>query len=308
LKRSEELAEKGLISGAERDAVRTQAISAEADVELAKARVEQAQATVDEREETLSQTVIRAPVAGTVGNRNAEVGLLVSANARLFTLGQLDSLRVEVVLTDIMLSYIEVGQRAEIHGENAAPGTAGARLSRISPFLHPVTHSTSAEIDLANPNGRLKPGMFVAVDIHYGETAEATLVPLSALYENPATGGTGVYVSKEPLAREPGSPTNSHSLTLVGPVAFDFIPVDVIAKGRMDAGIGGVQPGQWVVSLGQDLLRGESGYARVRAVEWERVQELQHMQRQDLLQELMKRQQEMAKDSLFFEQQKPTAE
>ena len=308
LKRSEALAEKGLISGAERDAVRTQAISAEADVELAKARVEQAQATVDEREETLSQTVIRAPVAGTVGNRNAEVGLLVSANARLFTLGQLDSLRVEVVLTDIMLSYIEVGQRAEIHGENAAPGTAGARLSRISPFLHPVTHSTSAEIDLANPNGRLKPGMFVAVDIHYGETAEATLVPLSALYENPATGGTGVYVSKEPLAREPGSPTNSHSLTLVGPVAFDFIPVDVIAKGRMDAGIGGVQPGQWVVSLGQDLLRGESGYARVRAVEWERVQELQHMQRQDLLQELMKRQQEMAKDSLFFEQQKPTAE
>lgn len=67
-----------------------------------RARVNQARAIVDRRKEELSRTVIRAPVDGSVGNRNAEVGMLVSPNTRIFTLGQLDSVRVEIVLTDRM--------------------------------------------------------------------------------------------------------------------------------------------------------------------------------------------------------------
>ncbi|MDL1878396.1 efflux RND transporter periplasmic adaptor subunit, partial [Cytophagia bacterium CHB2] len=119
LQRTKTLAEKGLASATELEAVQTRAVSAEANFELAEARVEQAQATRDEREEALSQTVIRAPIDGSVGNRNAEVGMLVNSGTRLFTLGQLDNVRVEVVLTDRMLNYIEEGQRAEIFSENA---------------------------------------------------------------------------------------------------------------------------------------------------------------------------------------------
>lgn len=300
LKRTEALAEKELVSATELETVRTRAISAEADFELAEARVEQAQATVDEREVTLSQTIIRAPIAGTVGNRNAEVGMLVSSSTRLFTLGRLDSVRVQVVLTDRMLNYIETGQRTEIHAENTPSGLMMAPLTRISPFLHPVTHSTDAEIDLANSDGRLKPGMFVAVDIYYGESEQATLVPLSALYENPATGATGVYVSQDSLDRESaGAMTDGQTMALTGPVRFKFVPVEVIAKGRMEAGVSGVEPGSWVVTIGKDLLGGESGTARVRPVNWQWVEQLQHLQRDDLLQEVLKRQQEAAGDSAF---------
>lgn len=274
LKRTEALAEQGLASSTELETVQTQTISAEASVELAKARVEQAQATLEEREENLSQTVIRAPISGSVGNRNAEVGMLVSGSTRLFTLGQLDNVRVEVVLTDRMLSYIEENQRTEIHAPNAPAGSLSAPLSRISPFLHPVTHSTEAEIDLANPDGYLKPGMFVPVDIYYGESEQATLVPLSALYEHPATGVTGVYVSQVSLDREPvnvGKLNGGQSVPLTDPVPFEFTAVDVVAKGRMEAGIRGVEPDKWVVTLGQNLLGGESGNARVRPVKWSRV-------------------------------------
>lgn len=292
LKRTQTLAEKQLASATELEAVKTQAISAEADVELAKARVEQAQATVDEREETLSQTVIRAPISGTVGNRNAEIGMLVANNTRLFTLGQLDSVRVEVVLTDRMLNYIEAGQRTEIYAGNMPSGPLSAPLARISPFLHPVAHSTSAEIDVANPDGQLKPGMFVTVDIFYGESEEATLVPLSTLYENPATGATGIYVSRVPLDREPVGATNSgQHISLTDPVSFEFVSIDVIAKGRMHAGVRGVEAGDWVVTIGQELLGGKSGKARARPVKWERVEQLQRLQRDDLLRDIMQRQQ-----------------
>ena len=303
LNRVKALAEKELTSASDLETIQTRAVSAEANVELAKARVEQAQANVDEQDENLAQTVIRAPVAGSIGNRNAEVGMLVTNSTRLFTLGQLDNVRVEVVLTDQMLNYIKEGQRTEIFATNLLSGPLSAALSRISPFLHPVTHSTDAEIDMANKDGRLIPGMFVTVDIFYGESEQATLIPLSSLYENPETGATGVYATKVSMNREPvGNLSNDKSLSLTDPVSFEFVPVEVVAKGRMEAGIRGIDAGDWVVTLGQNLLDGESSEARVRLVKWEWVKQLQNLQREDLMEELVKRQQATVTDTSSGEQ------
>jgi HlyD family secretion protein len=290
LKRTQTLADQGLTSETELETVQMRTSSAEATVELSRARVEQAEATVEEHRESLSQTIIRAPVAGSVGNRNAEVGMLVTGSTRLFTLGQLDNMRVEVILTDRMLSYIEKGQRTEIFSQNMLDGPMTAFVSRISPFLNPVTHSTEAEIDLANPDGVLKSGMFITVDIYYGESEEATLVPLSALYENPASGVTGVYVSQTMLDREPiGQLKTDGSTLLTDPIPFKFVPVDIVAKGRMEAGIRGVNPDEWIITLGQNLLGGQPGQARVRSVKWEWVEKLQHLQREDLMEEIVKK-------------------
>ncbi|UCF65200.1 MAG: efflux RND transporter periplasmic adaptor subunit [bacterium] len=287
LRRTEALSKQGLASPTELETVQTRAIAAEADVELAKARLEQAEATVEERKETLSQTIIRSPIHGTVGNRNAEVGMLVTGNTRLFTLGQLENIRVNVILTDRMLNYIQEGQRTEILSEYSERGIIQAKLSRISPFLNPVSHSTEAEIDLNNPGGELKPGMFVTVDVFYGESEQAILIPLSGLFENPATGVTGVYVTRAKFNQELvlGSTTDP-ALSLSEPVDFEFKAVEVLAKGRMEAGIRGIEEDQWVVTLGQNLLGGEAGKARVRPVKWAWVERLQYLQREDLMESL----------------------
>lgn len=301
LNRTQTLAEQDLSSAVDLESRQTAVIAAEADLALARARVEQAQATVEERREALSETIVRAPVAGTVGNRQAEIGMLVSPNNRLFTLGQLDNITIEIVLTDVMLTYIEEGQRSQISAPNLFPDGLPAPLSRISPFLHPITHSTDAEIELINPGQTLKPGMFVTVDIYYGESEQATLVPLSALYEHPGTGITGVYISQEPIAGEAaGQSKADQGITLTNPVSFDFVPVDVVAKGRMGVGLRGIEPGDWVISLGQNLLGGESGQARVHVVDWEWVTNLQSLQREDLLKEIMDRQQKVLTDTAGF--------
>lgn len=290
LKRIRPLAEQKMISDSQLETAEARTASAEADVDLAQARVEQAQANVSEEEENLAQTVLRAPVAGSVGGRNAEIGMLVNGNTRLFTLGQLDNMSVQVVLTDKMLGYIEEGQPAEVFSSNLSSGPVTAPVARISPFLHPITHSTEGEIDIANPDGILKPGMFVAVDIFYGESEEATLVPLSALYENPATGVSGIYVTEASLDQEPAAALNNEqSISFTRPVSVRFIPVRIIAKGRMEAGILGVEPGTWVVTLGQNLLGDETSEARIRPVQWEWVEKLQNLQREDLMQDVIER-------------------
>ncbi len=290
LKRSQSLANQNLISPTELETIETEAIAAEAEAELARARVEQAEATVEEHREELSRAIVRAPVEGRVGNRNAEIGMVVNANTRLFTIGKLDTVRVEIVLTDRMLSYIREDMRTEIMSPALSDGLASAPIARISPFLHPVTHSTTAEIELPNPNNDLKPGMFVSVDVFYGESEEATLVPLSALWENPTTGNVGIFVSQDQLTGEPIAMLDDPRPSgLTEPVMFEFFPVEVVAKGRMNAGVRGIDSGAWIVTIGQDLLGSDTGMARVRPVKWEWVEELQQLQREDLLEKIMKR-------------------
>src|SRR5699024_5173480 len=104
-------------------------------------------------------------------------------NTRLFTIGNLRNLRIEVVLTDEMLNDVTPGQSALIYaGSEEDPHIIEAKLSRISPFLNRITRSTEAEIDVRSDSSRLRPGMFVPVDILYGECRQATLLPTSAVY------------------------------------------------------------------------------------------------------------------------------
>jgi multidrug efflux pump subunit AcrA (membrane-fusion protein) len=170
--------------------------------------------------------------------------------------------------------------------------TVSAPLSRISPFLDPVSHSTDAEIDMSTPDGTLRPGMFVTVDVFYGESEDATLVPLAALYEDPATGRMGIYMTSEPLEQPPAKEAGSQQAPpLVGPVTFNFVPVEVLAEGRMEAAIRGAKEGDWVVTLGQNLMGAATADARVRPVDWARVERFQRLQREDLMNDLIEQRQ-----------------
>ena len=77
-----------------------------------------------------------------------------------------------------------------------------------------------------------------------------------------------------------------------------FRPVDIVAAGPQTIGVRGVEAGDWVVVIGQHLPSAETGgaapKARARAIEWDRLLQLQRLQRDDLLREFMERQQRLA--------------
>lgn len=292
-RRVKQLEEKDLTSQAEVEQIEGQLLSAEANVELAEARLEQAESLVDQRRDELNKAIVRAPISGTVGQRNAEVGMQVSTNTQLFLIGDLSNLTVEIVLTENMLNQIQVGQTARILVEdrNGNEQEVSAELSRISPFLNEVTRSTEAEIDVNNDSGLLRPGMFVPVDILFGESEQATLIPVSALYTDPTSGEAGVFIATslgseiEPVSDTSGSSNGPGAMT--EPTQVEFKPITVLAEGRMELGVSGVESGQWIVTVGQDLLSEGRNEARVRAMSWDRIYQLQNLQREDLLNEIM---------------------
>lgn len=296
--RTRVLAAERLVSAEALETQRAQLEAARASAARAEAQVGLARAGVAEREEALLQTTVRAPIAGRVGQRAAEVGMRVDGQTPLFTVGQLDRMRVRVPITQEMVGRIREGQRAEIRFDGAAGAPLEARVSRISPFLEAGSYTAQAEIDVSNPAGRLLPGMFVTVDVLYGESEQATLVPTSALHERPDTGEEGVYVAPSSALNLAVGADGVSALS--APTGFEFRSVSVLAEGDQSLGVAGVAPGEWVVVVGQHLLseeaRGGPVSARVRALGWDRILALQAMQRQDLLRQFMEKQQRIARE------------
>lgn len=314
VRRSRSLHADELISDLELETQEAQLAVTTAQANQAKARVEQAAATLAERRNASSRAVIRAPVSGRVGQRNAEIGMLADPGTTLFLIGDFSELIAEIPLTEGMLGYIEPGQRVEIttkawdQSTQANPGAIQAELSRISPFLSAGSFSTTGEIDLGDAGGRLQPGMFVNAQVFYGETETATLIPNSAIWDDPATGVENVWViadmgEEETLAPGSDVPSTEHRVVLQ--------PITVLARGRGASGVTGIEEGTWVVTVGQQLLSEERSVkslkldenadddgalmARVRPTAWERVVELQGLQREDLLLRFLEKQRQVAK-------------
>jgi RND family efflux transporter MFP subunit len=284
--RTTTLAERGLVSRQEVDTRQAQVDAARATVDRTEAQVTAARALVAERSAVQEQTIVRAPIAGRVGQRNAEAGMLVDPQTQLFVIGQLDRMRIEVPVAQDTLGQLRLGQRVEIITRADRPPIV-AQLSRISPFLNPGALSGQVEIDVSN-EGALVPGMFVTVDVFYGESETVTLVPTSAVHEDPATGSVGVFIAE----REPDERKASVGTLTDEPVAVPFRAVEVLASGRQTVGVAGVQPGELVVVVGQHLLEATgTSAARLRAVSWDHILTLQSLQREDLLRQFMEKQQ-----------------
>jgi HlyD family secretion protein len=284
LSRVETLTIRNLESELEVETLRAQAESAEANLSLVKAQRNQAESILEERRNDLRNTVIRSPITGYVGFRNVEVGQSVNPSTRLFEVGDTDVMEIRVSLTERMLAYIRAGQTVSIASDAIGPEPLRAQLDRISPFLNPVTNSTEAEIVISNPNGLLRSGMFVTIDILYGESDQAVLIPNNALYTHPADGRRGVYIADASGFIELDFENDSDLPEIMGPVDVRFVPVQIVAQGRQVSGIRGINSGDYVVTMGHNLLASGRSSANVRIIEWERMIHLQELQSRDLLQ------------------------
>lgn len=309
VRRTRTLAEERLVSLQELETQEAQLLALRAAADQASARVDQARATADERDTALTKTVVRSPVAGRVGRRQAETGLQADPGTVLFVVGNLDQVMVEVPLTERMLDHVEAGMPVVLETRSPGREPLHAELSRISPFLAERSFTTIGEIDVENTEAGLRPGMFLTVRILYGQSERATLVPSSAVWEDPETARRGVFVVEEPAGLE--TPEKAPGVAPEEPRTVTFRPVEVLAEGAGTSGVAGVREGEWVVTVGQHMLRerareqrlkaGEvpdrrpvTVKARVRPTSWERVQQLQSLQREDLLAGFLEKQQRIA--------------
>lgn len=113
---------------------------------------------------------IASPVDGTVIEKNIAMGSAVKAGTRLLRLADLSTVWVEGEIYEADFPWLETGLMADISLPDIPGQTYSAAVSFISPVLQEKTRTVIIRVELANPEGRLRPGMFasMAIDIDLG--------------------------------------------------------------------------------------------------------------------------------------------
>ncbi|HSD68572.1 MAG TPA: efflux RND transporter periplasmic adaptor subunit, partial [Woeseiaceae bacterium] len=159
----------------------TQAISA-SNLEQLQAAMHVNEAQVEAAKARLANTIIRAPFDGRIGLRRVSPGSFVDPSTVITTLDDTGTVKLDFSIPETFLAVVSEGMniiaRSLVYPDELFAG----RVASIDTRLDPVSRSVQVRAILPNPDGYLKPGMFLTVNLQRDRgpvlvAPEAAIVP-----------------------------------------------------------------------------------------------------------------------------------
>jgi RND family efflux transporter MFP subunit len=241
------------------DAARAGLAKAGADVQAAEAQLEVARANRDYSRTMLDYAQVRAPFDGVITARNINEGDFVQpagvfkAGAEpgakglpLFVVSQMDPVRVFVNVPGADARWIKDGDPVTLRLQGAGGEVIEGKVTRNARSLDPAARTLRTEIDLANPRGKLLPGMYVQARIVVEHRGVWTLPASAVMTEGDQTfcyrvaggkalrtplqvglrgGGRVEVLKKQMTAPSPGEEGRWESITGDEEIAADAAPL-----------------------------------------------------------------------------------
>lgn len=159
---------------------------ARADHGAAEARLRVAKADLARATTMLAYSEIKAPFDGTVTRRSVDTGHYVhpataGGDEPLFVVARTDMVRIFVEVPEMEASYVNTGDPALVKIQALEAKSFDAEVVRTSWSLLEANHSLRAEVDVANPRGLLRPGMYASVTIRLDERPDVLSLPATAI-------------------------------------------------------------------------------------------------------------------------------
>lgn len=181
--RSKNLFERQLLAKQALDDAESRYLAAEAQIDLSKAQLMQAEARLQELKINLQNTNVTSPVDGFVGKRNVDPGAMVSQNTPIASVVDISKLKMVVNVVEKDIRLVTVGDSGDVDVD-AYPGEKfHGRIARVAPVLDPATRTATMEIEIANADKRLKPGMYARVSLTVEERKGTLVAPKSAVVD-----------------------------------------------------------------------------------------------------------------------------
>jgi HlyD family secretion protein len=147
----------------------------------ARAAVAQAAAALAAAQSRLADTVIAAPVDGTVISRTVEVGSTVQPGRTLLVISRPGRTEIVAPVDEKNLALLAVGQKAVVSAD-AYPGRSfPAELSTVVPAVAAASGTVTAKFSVPAPPEYLLPDMTVSVEVEVARTARALSLPAEAV-------------------------------------------------------------------------------------------------------------------------------
>ncbi|TCS36842.1 RND family efflux transporter MFP subunit [Paucimonas lemoignei] len=150
--------------------------------DIARANVESAQGALDVAQKALNDTVIRAPIDGLVASRSVQPGEKVSTDNRLLDLVDLRQMELEAAVPTADILQLRPGQPAQVTIEGL-PAPLTGKIARINPATQSGSRSVLTYIQVENPEGFLKVGMFGQAQVTLASKSDVLSVPGTAIQD-----------------------------------------------------------------------------------------------------------------------------
>jgi len=223
--------------------LREQNVNSKADVDRAQSQLEQARARVQRIQARLEKKTIEAPFAGRLGILEVDVGQFIGAGTTVVTLQRLDPVNVDFTVPQDALARVETGRKVLARADAYPDQPFSGQIRAISPKVNEATRNATVRARLANPEGKLRPGMFVDVAIQLPEEKQVVTLPQTAITYNPY--GDSVFLVNESTDDQGGT---------VLTVERKFVETGASRASQIQI-LEGVEAGQRVVTSGQLKLR-----------------------------------------------------
>lgn len=171
--RADTLFGQGAIAKAEYERLKTQCTA-----QLYQANA--AQANADLANKTASDTIIRAPFDGVIGERFVNVGEYVQPPTRVASIFAINPVRVSLSVPEPAVALVKEGQTLQLEVSSWPDRAFPATVRFVSPALRTNTRDLIVEASAPNADGALRPGMFATAKLSVGEEDQPT-VPKEAI-------------------------------------------------------------------------------------------------------------------------------
>jgi cobalt-zinc-cadmium efflux system membrane fusion protein len=123
---------------------------------------------------------IRAPIAGTVINREISIGEKVTDDKEVFIVADLNSVWVDLKVPQKSLPFVQKGGKVKVFAQTGSPSAEGI-ISYVSPIVGEQTRTSMARIILPNSKGEWRPGLFITAELTIHEETVPLLISKAAV-------------------------------------------------------------------------------------------------------------------------------
>jgi len=217
--------------------------SSKSEFDLADATFKQAVADVAAINAFIAKKQVRAPFDGRVGIRLVNLGQFVARGRSLLPLQKLDPIYVNFSVPQRQLPSIAMGQEVGIVIDAFAGGNFTGKITAINSEVDPATRNISVQATLANPEEKLRAGMFARVEVQMSAAESQVVIPSTSV--SYASYGNSVFIVEKMKDQE--------GKDYLG-VRQQFVKLGA-ARGDMIAITEGLKAGETVVTSGVFKLR-----------------------------------------------------
>ena len=145
------------------------------------AQSQKAEASVAQLRASLAKKRILAPFSGTIGIRQVDVGDYIAAGTPIATLQDLSTLYVDFFLAEQHVPLLALGQKVQLRVAAYPDERFEGVISALNPKVETTTRNVQVRAELANPDGRLLPGMFADLHVLLPTENAQVVVPETAI-------------------------------------------------------------------------------------------------------------------------------